>query len=151
MPILNNELMRATILTHYENPYHKETPQNADEFMQIHLTSTGCIDNLTLYLKIENDKVMTGYFDGFGCTISIASTSILLEMIEGMKTEDVLKIIEEYKKMLNSEPFDEEILNEAIVFANTVRQPSRIGCASISWDGVRDLINEHNKEESKNE
>lgn len=148
MPIFNNELMRATILTHYENPYHKETPQNADEFMQIHLTSSGCIDNLTLYLKVKDNKVITGYFDGFGCTISIASTSILLEMIEGMNVDAVLKIIAEYKKMLNSEPYDIDILNEAIVFANTVRQPSRIRCATIGWDGVAELITKHKEEEN---
>ncbi len=143
--------MRATILSHYENPYHKETPQNADEFLHIHLTSSGCIDNLTLYLKVEKDKVIKGYFDGFGCTISIASTSILLEMIEGMNVDEVLKIIAEYKKMLSGEPYDEAILNEAVVFANTVRQPSRIKCATIGWDGVAELIANHKTEENHND
>ena len=146
MPTFNSELMRATILAHYENPYHKETPQNAGEFMQMSLNSTGCIDNFILYLQVENDKVVTGYFDGYGCTISIASTSILLEMIEGMEINQVLEIIAEYKKMLKSEPYDKDILNEAIVFANTVRQPSRIRCATIGWDGVAELIDKHKKE-----
>lgn len=140
MPIFNKDLMRATILSHYEAPYHKETPQNADDYMQIHLNSSGCIDDITLYLKVENGHVVTGYFDGFGCTISIASTSILLEMIEGKPLQEVELIINEYHKMLNSESYDEALLNEAIVFANTVRQPSRIKCATIGWDGVQSLL-----------
>lgn len=149
MPTFNKELMRATILAHYETPYHKETPQKADEFMQIHLNSTGCIDDITLFLKVEDGVVKTGYFDGFGCTISIASTSILLEMIEGMKIDDVMEVIAEYHKMLNNEPYDELMLNEAIVFANTVRQPSRIKCATIGWDGTKELIEKYLKERAK--
>lgn len=149
MPTFNKELMRATILAHYETPYHKETPQKADEFMQIHLNSTGCIDDITLFLKVEDGVFKTGYFDGFGCTISIASTSILLEMIEGMKIDDVMEVIAEYHKMLNNEPYDELMLNEAIVFANTVRQPSRIKCATIGWDGTKELIEKYLKERAK--
>ncbi|MDY0214835.1 MAG: SUF system NifU family Fe-S cluster assembly protein [Bacilli bacterium] len=140
MHTFNRDLMRATILAHYENPYHKETPQNADEFMQIHLNSTGCIDDITLYLKVVDGVVKVGYFDGFGCTISIASTSILLEMIEGMNIEKVLEIINEYHKMLNAEQYDADMLDEAIVFMNTMKQPSRIRCATIGWDGAKELI-----------
>lgn len=146
MPTFNKDLMRATIMTHYEKPYHKKTPQNADEYMQIHLNSTGCIDDLTLYLKLKNDQVVECFFDGVGCAISIASTSILMEMIENKNIDYVLKIITEYHKMLNEETFDDELLNEAIALQNTVRQPSRIKCATIGWDGIRDLISAHQKE-----
>lgn len=147
MHTFNRDLMRATILAHYENPYHKETPQNADEFMQIHLNSTGCIDDITLYFKIEDNKVKVAYFDGYGCTISISSTSILLEMIEGMPLDEVLLRVAEYHKMLNGEDYDPELLNEAIVFANTMKQPSRIRCATIGWDGAKELILKHKKGE----
>jgi len=142
MPILNKEMMRATILAHYENPYHKETPQNADEFIQIHLNSTGCIDDITLYLKVKDEVVLEGYFDGFGCTISIASTSILLEMIEGKTFPEALALITEYYKMMEGKEYDSEILGEAIVFANTVRQPSRIKCATIGWGGAFEILSE---------
>lgn len=140
MHTLNKDLMRATILSHYESPYHKETPQNVDEFLQIHLNSTGCIDDITLFLKLEDNKVKEAYFDGFGCTISISSTSILLEMIEGRELSWVLLLIDEYHKMINGQEYSEEMLNEAIVFANTARQPSRIKCATIGWDGLEQLI-----------
>ena len=112
MPTLSNEVMRATILAHYETPYHKETPQNAGEFKQIHLNSASCIDDITLYLKLDEEKVIEAYFDGFGCTISIASTSILLEMIEGQPFTYVLNIISEYHKMLNGEEYDVDTLGE---------------------------------------
>ena len=147
MHTFNKNLMRATILGHYENPYHKEAPQNAGEYMQIHLNSSGCIDDFTLYLKVNEGVVEVGYFDGFGCTISVASTSILLEMIEGMEITKVLDIIAEYHKMLNNEEYDNELLNEAIVFANTMKQPSRIRCATIGWDGVKELILNYQKKE----
>lgn len=149
MPTFNKDFMRATILTHYETPYHKQTPQNPDEYYQIHLNSTGCIDDITLYLKIEDNKVVEGFFDGFGCTISISSTSILLEMLEKKTLDEALAIIAEYHKMLNSEEYDEDKLEEAIVFANTVLQPSRIRCADIGWDGAKQLIESHLKGEKK--
>lgn len=146
MPTFNKDLMRATIMTHYEKPYHKKTPQNAGEYMQIHLNSSGCIDDITLFLKIENSKVVECFFDGTGCAISISSTSILMEMIENKSLDYVLKIIEEYQKMLDEKHFDEELLGEAIALQNTVRQPSRIKCAMIGWEGTRDLISAHLKE-----
>ncbi len=141
------EMMRQIILMHYETPYHKETPQNTGEFHYIHLNSTGCIDDIHLYLKINHDIVETGYFDGIGCTISIASTSILLSTIEGKKLNDVLAIIHEYKEMINGRTFKSELLDEALVFINTAKQPSRIKCATLSWDGAAKLIHQH--EESK--
>lgn len=141
------EMMRQIILMHYETPYHKKTPQNAGEFKHIHLNSTGCIDDIHLYLKINDDIVETGYFDGVGCTISIASTSILLSIIEKKHIYEVLAIIHEYKEMINGRPFKRELLDEALVFINTAKQPSRIKCATLSWDGAATLI--HRNEERK--
>lgn len=141
------EMMRQIILMHYETPYHKETPQNVDEFKHIHLNSTGCVDDIHLYLKINNFIVETGYFDGIGCTISIASTSILLSIIENKHINEVLEIIHEYKEMINGRAFKRELLDEALVFINTAKQPSRIKCATLSWDGAAALI--YREEEKK--
>lgn len=146
MPSLTNEMMRQIILMHYDTPYHKETPQNTDDFRVIALNSTGCIDDITLFLKIVDNTVETGYFDGVGCTISIASTSILISLIEGKTLSEALEIIHEYKQMINGKEFNKEILDEALVFINTSRQPSRIKCATLSWDGAAKLITEYEKE-----
>lgn len=146
MPSLTNEMMRQIILMHYETPYHKETPQNTDGFRIIHLNSTGCIDDIVLFLKIVDNTVETGYFDGIGCTISIASTSILISLIEGKNINDALQIIHEYKKMINGKPFKKDLLDEALVFINTSKQPSRIKCATLSWDGAKKLIDEYEEE-----
>lgn len=140
MPSLTNEMMRQIILMHYDTPYHKETPQNTDDFCVIELNSTGCVDEITLFLKITDNTVETGYFDGVGCTISIASTSILISLIEGKALDESLQIIHEYKQMINGKPFKKELLDEALVFINTSRQPSRIKCATLSWDGAQKLI-----------
>lgn len=147
MPTFNPQLMRTIILNHYDQPYHKKTPVNKEEYLQIHLHATGCIDDITLFLKVKENKVSEAFFDGIGCTISISSTSILLTMIEGMEINDVIHLVDEYQKMLNQQPFDEQLLEEAVVFQNTAKQPSRIKCALIGWEGALKLLNNEVKED----
>jgi nitrogen fixation NifU-like protein len=133
------ELMRRIIMDHYSNPRNKRTPEESG-YLSIHMDSASCIDDLYIYLKMENDKIVDVAFDGIGCAISIASTSIMSEILKGLTKDEAFYIISQYKAMLHGEDFDEEVLDEAIVFINTYRQASRIKCATIGWDGVYELL-----------
>ena len=146
MPIsISPMMMRQIIMDHYENPRNKRTPTD-DRYLKINMNSESCIDNIDVFLLVENGIVKDCCFDGIGCTISTASTSIMTDLVKGKTIEEAEKIIDNYKKMISEDKFDEELLDEAIVFMNTSKQASRIKCATIGWNGLNELL-----EESKGE
>lgn len=142
MPIFSPMMMRSIIIDHYETPRNKRTPLDLENYEYMHLNSTSCIDDITLFIKLKDGVIEEVLFDGIGCTISIASTSILTTLITGLKPSEAHAIIKEYKNMLDQKPYNAELLDEAIVFMNTSKQPSRIRCALIGWDGADKILKE---------
>ena len=74
-------------------------------------------------------------------TISTASTSIMTELLKDKTVEEANKIIENYLNMLYGREYDEELLGEAAAFVNTSKQANRIKCATLSWNGLKEIIN----------
>ena len=140
MPIsLTNDMMRSIIMDHYSNPTHKHQPKG-EGFTKIHMHSDNCIDDLDIFLKIENNKVVDACFDGVACTISTASTDIMCELLPGKTKEEAKYIIEQYHHMIHEEEFDAEVLEEAIAFINTSKQAARIRCATIGWNAADAIL-----------
>ncbi len=148
MLTLTDEMKREIILDHYKSPNNKiENPSSTSDYKSIRMDSDSCIDDLTIYLKIENDIIKDAFFNGVGCAISTASTDILCDIIKGKEEKDALEIIENYHHMLHEEPYNEEVLEELNAFSNTYKQAARIKCASIGSIGI-DKIIEDKKDEN---
>ena len=130
--------MRSIIMDHYSNPTNKHEP-NSDKFEKIHMHSDNCIDDLNIFLLVENNIVKDACFEGVACTISTASTDIMCDLLKGKNIEEAKNIIKQYDNMIHEQPFDEEVLEEAIVFINTSKQAARIRCATIGWNAA-DMI-----------
>ena len=79
-------------------------------------------------------------FDGVGCTISTASLSILSELVKGKSIDEAYTLIENYEKMLQETSFDEDLLQEAVVFKDVSKQANRIKCAMIGYQGLKELL-----------
>ena len=141
MPTLTNEMMRAIIMDHSSHPTNKHTPKD-DSYTKVHMHSDNCIDDLDIYLKIEKNTVIDACFEGIACTISLSSTDIMCDLIKGKSKEDALYMIEQYNHMMHEEPFDDEVLDEAIVFINTSKQAARIRCATIGWNAAHKILTE---------
>ena len=139
MPTLTNDMMRSIILDHYSNPINKHTPES-DGYQMIHMHSDNCIDDLNIYLKVEGDVVKGACFEGVACAISTASTDIMCEVVVGKNIKDALYAIEQYNHMIHEEPFDEDVLDEAIAFINTSKQAARIRCATIGWTAAENIL-----------
>lgn len=145
MPIsLNPMMMRAIIMDHYENPRHKHYPDSND-YESLHSKSPNCIDDLTIHVKYdENDNVKDCCFEGIACTISTASTDIMCDLVINKNKKEAKYIIEQYLNMIHEKEFDEEVLDEAIVFINTSKQAARIKCATIGWDALNCILDGKN-------
>lgn len=140
MPTLDSpEMMRAVIMDHYEYPRNKKL-KNLEGANKVHMDSESCIDDIYIEALIENGVIKDVCFDGIGCTISTASTSIMTELMKDKTIEEAEKIIKNYLSMINMGEYDEDLLEEAVVFKNTGKQANRIKCATIGWNGMQELI-----------
>lgn len=138
MLTLTNDMMRSIIMDHYSNPTNKHQP-TSDKFVKVHMHSDNCIDDLDIFLQVDNDIVVDACFDGVACAISTASTDIMCDLLKDKSVKDALYAIEQYNHMIHEEPFDSDVLEEAIVFINTSKQAARIRCATIGWNAA-DMI-----------
>ena len=134
-------VIRELIMDHYEYPRnHKLTDD--PKYHRIHMASESCIDDIHVQADIEDGIVKDVRFDGVACTISTASTSIMTELVKGKKVEEARKIIDNYFAMIDGQPYDEELLDEAVCMKNVGKQANRIKCATIGWNGLKALLEE---------
>lgn len=138
---LTNDMMRSIIMDHYSNPTHKHSPKG-EGYKKIHMHSDNCIDDMDIFVLIENGIVKDACFDGVGCTIATSSTDIMCDLLIDKTIDEANYIIEQYNNMIYERPFDEDALDEAIVFVNTSKQASRIRCATIGYRGMESLLKE---------
>ena len=94
MPIsINPQMMREIIMDHYNNPLHKSTPSDKENYLSIRMDSDSCIDDITVQTKISDGKIDDIRFDGVACTISTASTSIMSELLKGKTTQEAKECV----------------------------------------------------------
>ena len=137
---LNDPMIkRGIIMDHYENPRNKGLVDDP-RYIKVNMNSESCIDDIDIQILVENNIVKDFRFDGVGCTISTASTSILSELVIGCSVEVAYQIIKEYDNMIKELPFDEMLLQEAVVFKDVSKQANRIKCAMIGFNGLLELL-----------
>ena len=137
---MDKDIKRSIILDNYQNPNNKRV--SGTDYIKINTRNVSCIDNLDIYLKIENDIIKDVSFEGEACVISISSTNILSNLLIGKTKEEGIYLIDNYLKMINEEEYDKEVLKELLVFDDTSRQPSRIKCATLSPNGIKKFLEE---------
>ena len=105
--LIEPALMRQIIMSHYENPRNKRTV-NDSRYLKVHMNSSSCIDDINVFVLIENNVIVDCAWDGVGCTISTASTSVMSELLIGKTLEEAQYIIKQYELMLDELPFNDE-------------------------------------------
>ena len=128
---MDNNLRREIIVDNASNPFHKETKEN--DFIKANTHNESCIDNINLYVKIKDNKIIDAYFDGEACAITTSATSIMLKNIIGKSVDDARSIMKEYYKMINEEEYKEESLGELNVYSDISKQASRKKCAILPF------------------
>ena len=139
---MDSNLKREIILDNYSNPFNKTT-EGIDGYIKVNSNNESCIDNIDLYIKIEDDIITDLKFDGEACAISTASTSIMIKNMIGKSIDDVLTYITNFEAMLNEEPYEETDFNEAIVFDETYKQGNRKTCVTLPYVGIKKAIMEY--------
>ncbi len=135
----NPEILRELIMDHYKFPRNKGLV-NGEGYKMIHMASDSCIDDIKVESKIENGIIKDIKFDGVGCTISTASTSMMSELLINKSIVEAKEIVSNYFNMVEDRPYNDEILGEAISMKNVYKQANRIKCATIGWKAILNMI-----------
>ncbi len=136
---MDSELKRAIIMNHYQNPLNNEVIDDPS-YQKINNNNLSCIDNIDLYLLIEDGIIKDLKFAGEGCAISTAASSLLTKLVIGKSALEAENIITNYEKMINEEPYDQELLAEANCFDEIYKQQNRKQCALLPWQGLKKAL-----------
>ena len=133
------DMYQEIILDHYRAKHHSglREPYEAE----VHHVNPTCGDEVTLRVHVDGDVVTDVSYEGLGCSISQASTSVMTDLVIGKPVADGLELHEEFLAMMQSrgeiEP-DEERLEDGIAFAGVAKFPARVKCALLGWSAFKD-------------
>ena len=137
-PTSTESMYQEIILDHYRHPHHKGLRDGA---VEVHHVNPTCGDEVTLRVKVADGVVQDVSYDGQGCSISQASTSVMTDLVIGKPVEAALQTSEAFLALMQSrgqlEP-DEDVLEDGIAFAGVSRYPARVKCALLGWMAWKD-------------
>ena len=137
--LASQSMYQEIILDHYRRPHHKGLRDPYD--VEVHHVNPTCGDEVTLRVAVAGGVVTDVSYDGQGCSISQASTSVMTDLVIGRPVEDALRTSEVFLALMQSrgtmEP-DEAVLEDGIAFAGVSKYPARVKCALLGWMAWKD-------------
>jgi nitrogen fixation NifU-like protein len=136
-----NQIYQDVILDHYKRPHHRglREPFAAE----VHHVNPTCGDEITLRVALDDDHVVDVSYDGQGCSISQAATSVLADQVIGQTVGDAMKTVAAFSEMVTSRGTsegDEELLGDGVAFAGVSKYPARVKCALLGWLAFKDAV-----------
>jgi nitrogen fixation NifU-like protein len=134
-----DQLYHDIIMDHYRKPRGRGLRDPYD--VQVRHVNPTCGDEVDLRVRIVDGTVADISYEGMGCSISQASTSVLHELLTGRPVAEALSTMERFQEMIGSrgqvEP-DEAVLEDAVAFAGVAKYPARVKCALLGWMAFKD-------------
>lgn len=120
---------------------HKRAPRNFGPLPgathRAEGTNPQCGDQISVALKIEQDRIADVRFQGQGCAICIASASMMTEAIKGAPMDSAMQLQARFRGVLTgTEEPQAAYLGKLISLAGVARYPSRIKCALLGWHAL---------------
>ena len=145
------ELYQEIILDHGKNPRNLRKTENFNKDAKGH--NPLCGDKVHIYLKLnENKKVEDISFEGSGCAISMASASIMTDLIRGRKENEVKDIVKDFLYMIKEKPelssknLKDDEKTKLMCLSGVKQYPMRVKCATLSWHTLTSAIDNFQKE-----
>jgi len=150
------ELYQEIILDHGKNPRNFRKTDNFNKDAKGH--NPLCGDNVHVYLKLnENKKIEDISFDGSGCAISMASASIMTDLVRGKEEIEVKEIVSDFLDMikekdeLNNKILQDDEKTKLMCLSGVKQYPMRVKCATLSWHTLTSALdNSHNTFNTEN-
>ncbi|HYM40143.1 MAG TPA: SUF system NifU family Fe-S cluster assembly protein [Thermoplasmata archaeon] len=135
------ELYQEVILDHTKNP------RNFHALADATAKATGnnplCGDRVTVYLKMDGNRIVDAAFQGQGCAISKSSASLMTEAIRGRTKAEAEALFDRFHEMITGTPAheaDSKGLGKLAVFQGVSEFPLRVKCASLAWHTLKSAL-----------
>jgi nitrogen fixation NifU-like protein len=137
------QIYQEVILDHYKHPHNRglRVPFGAE----VHHVNPTCGDEVTLRVALTDDggKIADISYDGQGCSISQAATSVLTDQVIGRSVPEALETVGAFTEMVSSRGTiegDENVIGDGIAFAGVAKYPARVRCALLGWMAFKDAL-----------
>ena len=145
------ELYQEIILDHGKNPRNLRKTENFNKDAKGH--NPLCGDKVHIYLKLnENKKVEDISFEGQGCAISMASASIMTDLLRGKEENDVKEIVNDFLEMIKEKDeiktnhLKDDEKTKLMCLSGVKQFPMRVKCATLSWHTLTSAIDNFQNE-----
>ena len=149
------ELYQEIILDHGKNPRNLKKSDNFNKDAKGH--NPLCGDKVHIFLKIDENKNISDIsFEGSGCAISMASASIMTDLMKEKKEKEVKELVEDFLQMIKESPeMKTKIISEnektKLMSLSGVKQyPMRVKCATLAWHTLTSAM-KNSQEETNTE
>lgn len=116
----------------------KDADRHADGYNPL------CGDRFTVYLKLQDDRIVDISFEGTGCAISTASASILTEILKGKTRAQAEALFDTFHDLVTGKTHEEgetPALGKLAAFSGVCEFPVRVKCATLVWHTLRSALN----------
>lgn len=146
------QIYQEVILDHYKRPHHRGLREPFDA--EVYHVNPTCGDEVTLRVTLTQDKetIVDVSYDGQGCSISQAATSVLTDQVIGHSVGDALKTVAAFSEMVSSRgriDGDEDVLGDGVAFAGVAKYPARVKCALLGWTAFKAAVAQAHGDEAK--
>tara|TARA_B100001250_G_scaffold385231_1_gene380790 strand:- start:146 stop:619 length:474 start_codon:yes stop_codon:yes gene_type:complete len=145
------ELYQEIILDHGKNPRNLRKTENFNKDAKGY--NPLCGDKVHIYIKLnENKKIEDISFEGVGCAISMASASIMTDLIKGKEEKDVKEIVNDFLEMIKekdeikSKLLKDDEKTKLMCLSGVKQYPMRVKCATLSWHTLTSAIDKSQNE-----
>jgi nitrogen fixation NifU-like protein len=140
------ELYKEVILDHYRSPRNKGRLDPHD--VALERNNPLCGDEIELFLRFDGDALEGVAFEGKGCSISLASASMMTEKVKGLSAEEAGALASLIKRMLaGDDDGDASALGDLVSLKGVVKYPVRIKCALLGWNTLLEGLEERARAE----
>lgn len=136
---MDTETKRSIIMKHYSNPKNRKLPEE-EGYEKVNTANSSCVDNLDIYVKIEDDKIKDITFTGEACAISISSTSIMISSLIGKTVAEALEFMTQFENMVEGREYKQGLLGDANAYFDIKSQGHRKTCALLPYMGLKKIL-----------
>lgn len=108
-----------------------------------HQLNPVCGDEITLRAEVTGSRVVRLAWEGNGCSISMASASVLTDLAKDVERDELLSLVDAFREVMRSRgtvQADEEVLGDAAAFSGVSRYPARVKCAMLAWVAAEEAL-----------
>ncbi len=134
----SNEINREIIIDHVQKPRN----QRIENYPSKQLKNPACGDIITLYVDYQKNKIKDICYQASGCSLCVASTSIMSQLVKNKNKKELEKIIDQILKMLTNQAYDQKLLRDASCFEGVKNISPRIKCVTLPYKALQEIIGE---------